>query len=93
MNKSLGGMAFRPGRPIHIPPPPEQLPAFPIRLVCPDSDRLTVNQTVQQGQLLTDLDDASHPGVICPIDGTITNLTPIDSDLAGTRPHQAIPPR
>lgn len=86
MNKTLGGMAFRPGRPIHIPPPPDQLPAFPIRLVCPDSAGLTVDQTVRQGQLLTDQNDPSIPNIICPIDGKITKLVPTDPDPAAIRP-------
>jgi len=85
MNKTLGGMAFRPGRPIHVPAPPEQLPAFPIRLSCPGSAALAVDQRVRQGQVLADPNDSGQPGVVCPIDGKITRLDPIDRSPDGAR--------
>ena len=84
MNKTLGGMAFKPGRPIHVPAPPEQLPAFPIKLSCPDSTALAVNQVVRQGQVLAKPDDSCPSGVVCPIDGKIAGLVPIDHRPTGT---------
>ncbi len=71
MTKNPGGMEFRPGRPLRLPPPPDRLPATPVRLWCHGPPEIGVGQTVEQGQPLTATGRSSG---ICPISGTVSDV-------------------
>lgn len=77
MDLNLGGMQFRPGRPILLPPPPADLPAQPIRLECAGRPQVDVGQIVSKGQQLAALptsESSSTLGCVSSVDGTVSHI-------------------
>ena len=71
-----GGMDFSQGRPVRLPPPPEDLPAEPLRLDCPARPEVIPGQSVRRGQCLLRPVHDSDSYHISPITGTVGELTP-----------------
>lgn len=84
MGRFHGGMEFPMGHPVRLSPPPEQLPAEPIRLTCRQRPEVVLGQVVEAGQLLSMPVDPALPCHLCPITGTVRSITPWQGSSTST---------
>lgn len=78
MGHRPGGMEFTQGQPIRLPPPPEQLPATPIHVICPERPEVILGQTIRRGQHLTQPKRRSQACLVSPVTGTLKQLEPME---------------
>ncbi|MBI1370398.1 MAG: 4Fe-4S dicluster domain-containing protein [Planctomycetes bacterium] len=83
MAKLSGGLDFPQGQPLRLPPPPEQLAAYPLQMYCPDRPEVITSQTVRRGQFLIEPLRHSDACYVSPITGTVRSVTPVDEDGGG----------
>jgi len=79
VKKLQGGLDFMQGQPLRLYPPPEQLPAYPLTLICPQRTEMIAGQTVRRGQFLIEPMRASDACHVSPITGTVRSVTPVST--------------
>ena len=72
-------MAFRSGRPIQLPAPPDELDAGLIRLMCRRQPSVVSGQEIAAGQVLDSIsEDDQELACVSPISGKVSQLDAID---------------
>lgn len=80
MAKLPGGLDFVQGQPLRLPAPPEQLPAYPLQVICPQRPEVITGQTVRRGQMLIEPIRPSDACHVSPITGTVRAVAPMAGD-------------
>lgn len=76
MAKMRGGIEFRAGRPIRLPPPPDAIAGHRLRLRCPERPEVVVGQVVKRGDHLIKPMRDSVACYVSPITGTVRAVKP-----------------
>ncbi len=80
-------MAFRPGQPIQLAPPPDRLPAHPIRVLCLTPPQVKPGDTVKPGQPVSEPLTPDHAPAISPVAGVVhTVIDPTPATPASPHP-------
>lgn len=94
MAKMIGGMEFRHGSLVRLPPLPGKVSAQPIRITFPCQPSQSIGQRIEAGEVLYDNGESSSSCLVSPIAGKISAMVRWDHSptLSGDRHDLIITP-